>query len=585
MEGILMRLVGQLSVVLLVASACGPTDRSSPGVDAGVGGADAGEPDNGLPAICNPTTNANPAGLKDVRYIDSRDTVYPTANWRIAVEPATEISWATFPGAQARESAFLLDLSDSTIEVAGFLVTRGGYAPTAPEESILAQTAIRGVVSGATTRASGSTITSLDGFETVVSTAIELTTAAPTDATALRAKIIPAILGRPAAEVTYAPLGWQSGSDTRFVLVMQTLHRAEDNQTLHMGAIARAFDYDNRGRKTGLHADDLANGSGLTVSANGEARECEDEEISQIAKADIIWVIDESGSMSDDRARIGNNAAAFFEKALDLGLDFRMGVTDMNDTSVGKFATRNADDSDERWILPGEAPLFATAVNKPSGPAAKDGSAEHGLTQMRNALARHLPRDDADPLMIRSDAKLAVIIVTDEKPDELENAGLLASGNRQPTAEQAVAIDAFLQPYIAELTAEQAVVHLISEPLPFATALCSGSGAEHAYGYYEVVAATGGQTGSICQLDLGPTLDAMLDSIVADASPLQLEYVPISASISVTRDGVVVPRSRQLGWDYRASSNAIVFYGMPLDPANPAEIVVGYRRWDRQVVE
>lgn len=581
-----MRLV-RLSVLALLAgtTACGGGDRQSPSVD---GGSlfDAGPqpPDNGLPAICNPTNSANPDGLKDIRYLDSSETAFAEANWRIALEPATEVARASFPNASARETAFMLDLSDSFVEVAGFLVSRGGYAPSAAQELDLAQTAIRDLVTGMTVRASGSDITSLDGHDTIVGTTIELMTAGPTDATALRNLIIPAILGRPASDVTFPDVGWQSGSDTRFVLVMQTLHRAEDNQTFHMGAIARAFDYDNRARRTGLHADDLANGSALAESVNGEARECEDEEISQQAAADIIWVVDESGSTSDDRARIASNAAAFFEKALDLGLDFRMAVTDMNDTSEGVFATRNADGTGERWILPSEPADFAAAINDPSGPAAKDASAEHGLTQMQAALTRHLPRSAEDPLMIRPDVKVAVIVVTDEKPDEVEEAAILTEGNKQPTAEQTTALLALIEPISSMLLGEGVVAHLISEPLPF-DAQCSGAGAEHAYGYYEVVAATGGQSGSICQLDLGSTLDAMLDSIVADASPLQLEYVPISASISVTRDGEVVPRSRQLGWDYRASSNAIVFYGMPIDPANPAEIVVGYRRWNEQVIE
>ena len=38
----------------------------------------------------------------------------------------------------------------------------------------------------------------------------------------------------------------------------------------------------------------------------------------------------------------------------------------------------------------------------------------------------------------------------------------------------------------------------------------------------------------------------------------------------IPRDGEVVPRSRQHGWDYRAASNSIIFYDMPVDPANPS---------------
>jgi hypothetical protein len=571
--------------LLVPAAACGGGDRASGSADGG--SRDDTTPGEGfnpdLPRICNPVSPTNPGGLKAIKYLDSTETVYRDANWRVALEPETRVSSPSISGALPVESATYLDLADPSIEMAGFLVTRVAHADSAAGEVNLAQIAL-GSVATATTRASGSTITSLDGFDTVVSTNFELRTATATDATELRDRILPAILGRSDGDVSLPVPTWQSGSDNRFILTMQTIYRPAAGQTVHIGAIARAFDYDDRRRATGLHADDLANGSNVTLSFNGEARECEDEILDRQAKADVIWVVDESGSTNDDRERISSNATAFFGKAVDLGLDFRMAVTDMNDSSLGVFATREADGSAERWIQPNEPDAFAAAIEDPSGPAASDAASEHGLTQVRAALAAHLPRSDSDALKVRSDAKLAFVIMTDEKPNEIEEAGASREGNVEPTAAQAAQIQSLVQPYVDELNAEQAVVHLIAEPLPFAET-CSGGGGEHAYGYYELVGATGGQVGSICQLELGATLDAMLDSIVGDASPLALDYVPISNSISVTRDGEVVPRSRQRGWDYRGASNAIVFYGMPLDPAHPADIVVGYRRWQDQLVD
>ena len=113
--------------------------------------------------------------------------------------------------------------------------------------------------------------------------------------------------------------------------------------------------------------------------------------------------------------------------------------------------------------------------------------------------------------------------------------------------------------------------------------MCSGGGAEHAYGYYEVVNATGGQIGSICQLDLSATIDALIDDIIGGSSPIVLGTFPISASITVSRDGIPIPRSRESGFDYRGVSNSIVFYNQPFTPAMPSEIVVSYRRWREQV--
>jgi hypothetical protein len=348
-----------------------------------------------------------------------------------------------------------------------------------------------------------------------------------------------------------------------------------------MGSITRAYDYEDRHRATAVHADDLANGSGLTKSNNGEARECGNQILDKEAVSDIIWIMDESGSMDEVRDDIAANAVSFFEEAVGRGLNFRMGVTDMNDLSLGKFASRDdAEGAGERWIYPHENEAFATAVADPSGPASGDLGSEHGLTQMKNAIERHLPRDAGDDFKIRPNARLVVMVVGDEEPQEFSAISDLK--DKPPTPAQQAQIMEGLQPFLALADENQTTVHVIHEPLPYGD-LCSGL--SYGYGYYDLANHTGGQVGDVCQEDLRGTINVILDDIVGDASPVTLEYVPISSTITVMRDGVAVPRSRELGWDYRAAANSIIFYGMPVDPANPADITIGYRRWQEQVVE
>jgi hypothetical protein len=321
----------------------------------------------------------------------------------------------------------------------------------------------------------------------------------------------------------------------------------------------------------------------VAVSMNGEEVECEQFVVDRQAKADIIWIIDESGSTIDDRERIAANASIFFDKAVAAGLDFRVAITDMDDAKDGIFASRQAGGTGDRWLLPSEQTQFEADVNDPSGPDAADGGTEHGLTQGRAAIMRHLPRNNADPQMIREDAKLVVIYVTDEKAEEVEDAAIMGEGNLEPTTAQQAQIDALVASYIADFNTNDATAHLIAEPLPYSD-VCSTGGAEHAVGYYEIVNATAGQLGSICQIDLGATIDALIDDIVGGASPLTLSTYPISASIAVTKDGVPIPRSRETGFDYRGSANSIIFYNQQFDPATPSEIVVSYRRWFDQII-
>src|SRR5690606_35154706 len=116
-------------------------------------------------------------------------------------------------------------------------------------------------------------------------------------------------------------------------------------------------------RKTSFHLNDMSNGTAVALSGNGEAIECEQHKISRQAKADIIWIVDESGSTSNLRANIANNATLFFNKAVAAGLDFRIAVTDMNDASDGIFAARQAGGTGDRWVLPSEQMVFQNNIN------------------------------------------------------------------------------------------------------------------------------------------------------------------------------------------------------------------------------
>ncbi len=574
---------GGLGVCVSLACAGGETDPHNPDTD-GDGKRDGQEGT----FICNPRSEDNPNGLKPIKYADSSDTMYAAANWRLALEQDAFEGVPVISSPTALESAYTFDLTDPATQVAGFLASRPAVGATPVEESNNLIAALQGssIVSNVTTRVSGTATTSLDGFPTVLSAVLELTTSTPVNAAGMRAALLPILLSRPAAQITMPPAGWTGTPDTQFVLSVQTIRRPDDLQTLYIGAVARLSQYDDRTTDTGFHVDDVSNGTGNSVSGNGEAIECEQFVADQQATADIIWVVNESGSVNDDRQRIADNASSFFNKAVAAGLDFRMGVTDMNDTGPGGvpgiFASRAAGGGD-RWLLPNEPMEFENNINDPSGPDVGDYGLENGLMQGRAAIMKHLPRNDADPTKIREEAKLVVIYVTDEKAQEVEDAGILSEGNVQPDATQQAQIDALVAPYINDFINNNAVAHLIAEPPPFSATTCSGGGAEHAYGYYELINAVGGQIGSICQADLGPTLDAIIDSIIGDASPITLSKYPISASIAVARDGAAVPRSRDTGWDYRANSNSIVFFNMPFDPANPSDIVISYRRWDEQV--
>jgi hypothetical protein len=533
-------------------------------------------------SICNPTTPMNPFGLKPIKYVDSMATAYPMSNWRLARAVAAVEGVPAIANSTQLQAAYTFDMIGPQAQVAGFLASRSASASSAAAEisTLVLNLEASSFISNVTVRASGTSTTSLDGFDTVLNASIEITTTAQIDVTKMREVVTAAALGRPLTDVTFPNPGWVGTADSRFVVAVQSVRRAMELQTLFVGGVARAVSADDPLRTTSFHLNDMSNGSGIALSGNGEKVECEQFVITRQAKADIIWIVDESGSTSDDRQRIVDNASLFFNKAVNAGLDFRVAVIDMDDVKNGIFATRQAGGTGDRWLLPSEQSIFEANILDPSGPDTADGGTEHGLTQMQATLNRHLPRNNADPQMIREDAELVFIIVSDELAEEVDNA-ILGEGNSEPTAAEQVQIDALLAPYISQLQANDATVHLIAEPLPFGP-VCSGGGAEHGYGYYELTTATGGLIGSICQLDLSPTIDALIEDIIGGASPLTLTKIPISASVSVSNKGLPLTRSKQSGFDYRGSTNAISFYNQFFSPAAPSEVIVSYRRWAEQ---
>jgi hypothetical protein len=531
-------------------------------------------------SICNPTSPDNPFGLKPIKYVDSAQSAYPMSNWRLALDVAAVEGTPAITNPAMFDAAYTFDMIDPDTKVAGFLASRSSSANSAVSEisALIINLQNAPFVSDVTVRVSGTSTTSLDGFDTVLGATLEVTTSSQLDSTAVREIVTDAALGRPATDVTFPDPGWIGTSDTHFIVSVQAIRRAMALETVFVGGVARKVSADDVTRKTQFVLNDDSNGSGVSVSGNGEAIECEESSIKKQAKADIIWLIDESGSTDHFRQQIVDNAAAFFQQAQAAGLDFRMGVTDLHAGRMGRFASRQVGGTGDRWLLPSDEAEFEADAFDPSGPDQADGGSENGLTQLHDALVLHTPRNNADPQMVREDASLVFIIVTDEKPQEIKDAGILGEGNLQPTPTQQTQIDNFIAPYIAQLQAENAQFNLIGELLPFGPQ-CS---AEKTYGYFGIANATGGLQGSICQVDLSQTIAAMIENIAGSASPLTLAKIPISASISVSNQTIPLDRSRITGFDYRGATNSISFYNQMFSPAHPADIVVSYRRWADQ---
>ncbi|MFH1131404.1 MAG: hypothetical protein V1754_08720 [Pseudomonadota bacterium] len=527
--------------------------------------------------ICNAKDEHNEKGYKIMSFRKNTN-----GNWHVALEETALFAELQINNAKGQETAASFDLIGANEAVAGFLVSYPCSVVSATDEASTVTSRVLGISGSGASPASGTPKQTHDGYPTVVNTVVQVQTSSMTVG-ALRNKLYPALLNRDVSDFPSLPNDNFGQAATDYTVRFQTLLREKDSECLVMGAVSETATYNNPAMTTGFHVDDLSNGTGLANSGNGPTVECDPFILESLPVADIIWVVDESGSTNDDRQNIVDNATNFFDRAVSSGLDFRMGVTSMDKAALGKFCSVanntdiNHDGGADRFLTSAEKTIFSACIKNPP---MYDGSEEFGLMNAFEAVKRHLPRAANAPTKIRTDAKLVIIWVGDERPQSMEDYGISPRDCPIDPSDKSQ-VQNFVQNYIdyyqgksdPEATAIAHAIHVICPQ--------SCSQPEYGYGYIEVLQALGGQIGDICQTDLGPTLQIIIDSIAGAASNAILEYAPISASLAVSLGGQVLIRSRSLGFDYAPYSNSLVFYGVKLNKGD--QVVASYQRWIEQV--
>jgi hypothetical protein len=544
--------------------------------------------------ICIGRSEDNAFGRKPVQFVTHSQNLF-----RIATEldaSVWEVSFDTPPDAVS--GIMNIDMEWLNAETAGFAVTRFPQKANLEEEVYhLATTVMSSISTTSSLRSSGTTKLSHDEFPVVVNIVLELNTDFELSVAEVRDMVSSSILGLSPADMSN-PSTPYGAVGTSFILNMMVEKRPGNESNpediiLALGGVALKDNYLNPAHQAGFILDDLANGSGLAEYTATYEDECDGYYYIPNLKADIIWVIDESGSTGNERQKIADNTVQFFNNALNAGLDFRMGVIDMTLVSDfdpfgggggeepdGRFCTGD-NQSDDYWLDSTMQTQFAECAFNPSGAFEEDGSSEDGLRQAKRAVQRHFSD-------IRPDAVLVVIFETDEDDQEAYDQDCTDTGYNDPATLSCLeSLPSGSYTYLRDtLNARNlnegpgGVAHsIIGYPASCLDPNLGGTAAQPGIGYYELAMATGGQIGSVCAPDFHVTFDLILDSIVAKASPMILQHFPISTSIAVALENNPMDRSRQNGFDYHSTNNTVVFYGQAFEPNSINEVFVSYRRW------
>jgi len=269
---------------------------------------------------------------------------------------------------------------------------------------------------------------------------------------------------------------------------------------------------------------------------------------------DILWVVDDSGSMVNERRRLVSNFNRFVQELIALRVDFQMGVISIVSNDGGRLRGMPAIITN-RTVDP--RAVFEANTTFPDGRSRW----EQGLRMAQFALsAPNTNPGGPNAGFIRPSAALAVIVVTNEDDSSFGPTeyyartlrGLKGAGN-----ENLVSFSVIGGP-------------VPNGCIPPGEANLYGSLAEPSYRYTEVATRTGGIVGSICDASFEQTLLRIAQALNTLKRVFPMTLVPIVSSIRVTViDGmttIVIPKDDVRGWQYRTDTNSVVFLGTYVPP-------------------
>ena len=296
-------------------------------------------------------------------------------------------------------------------------------------------------------------------------------------------------------------------------------------------------------------------------------------------KLDVLFVVDNSGSMSTSQNNLANNFSSFIDRFIDQGYDFKIAIT-TTDTYYGEqFLTEgcsicNVNQTQFRGVIDmanydlkqqsGKDLLkldFANFIK-----VGINGSGdERAFSSFKASLG--------SPLNLgfhRADAYLAVIIVSDEEDFSSDSFNFT-------TAHPVSMYNDYLMSFTSGKPATDFSVSTIS--ILDSTCLAQlGAGRKIGTRYMQLADLTGGTKNSLCA-PFDTTLDNISSTIETQGQALavfKLSKKPVVSSIRVIVDSALVPESETEGWVYEAGSNTVKISGNTYKPKPGSSVIINF---------
>ncbi|MGC4116474.1 MAG: adventurous gliding motility lipoprotein CglD [Myxococcales bacterium] len=323
-----------------------------------------------------------------------------------------------------------------------------------------------------------------------------------------------------------------------------------------------------------FYLSDVGGGSALAQFGDAHAAQCEVFKTAAVQMIDILWVVDNSGSMEASQNSVANAGQAMIDQLQNSTLDWRIAAVSAGYYSSSyrsgahRLRTFTKDVATVRsWFQSNGSDWFGISGNPTEGL----------LGSAREATKALLPATANSTTKLRTGATLVVILLGDSDDQTSDNAATYTS---------------FFSNF--DSMGNKAQVHAIACPNG---TLCSNE--EDTIGnpgkINAVVANLGGvfgdiRSGNTVGGSFTSTIQAILNAAAAGVSPYSTQKPPIASTIKVALDPASLaagstcnandlPRDRTNGFDFDGLTGRILFFGSCRPTVPNKDGAVSYRYW------
>ncbi len=309
-------------------------------------------------------------------------------------------------------------------------------------------------------------------------------------------------------------------------------------------------------------------------------------------KIDILWVVDNSGSMDPYQQKLATNFSSFISNFQNKGFDFQMAVT-TSDAYLGGsnfYNSQGRSQIRDGGLVNAQSRHTGYPIITPTTPGllsafvtnATQGSAGSGDERPFQSLVETL-NNPKNASFKRPGSFLAVIILSDED-DFSDSIGAAANafrseggGNDHDYNNANLMKTKDLISYLDGITASTATLKMYNvSAITVKDSTCKAAHVQSSVStiigqrYIDLATKTNGIIGDICDDSYANSLNYIQQRIVELSTQFVLSRTPDPATLSVSVAGQVVAQDSLNGWSYDVTNNSISFHGTAVPQASAA---------------